>query len=223
MVVDDGTASGFGLSSGGEEVWLENTAGTVIDNAVFPALAETESYGRFPDGTDNWQILFSVTKGAANSNAPPSAIILMNEVYSRGIPDAPDWIELYNASTFSADISGYKLYDSGGKSGSKAKKEIPAGTTIPAGGFYVMVVDDGTASGFGLSSGGETAWFENASGTILDTIAFPAMAETESFGRLPDGSANWQLLASITKGSPNSNENPSVSERVHYWHFNDLA
>ena len=33
-----GDLSGFGLRSGGEEVWFENSSGTVIDNIVIPAM-----------------------------------------------------------------------------------------------------------------------------------------------------------------------------------------
>lgn len=40
-----------------------------------------------------------------------------------------------------------------------------------------MIVTDtadfeGDLSGFGLSSSGETVWFENASGTVIDNYAF---------------------------------------------------
>ncbi|MFO7617369.1 MAG: lamin tail domain-containing protein, partial [Bacteroidales bacterium] len=203
IVTDDADASGFGLSSGGEQVWLENTAGTVIDDVTFGAMSETESWGRFPDGTDNWQLLPTITRGAPNSNTLPVVIILMNEIYSRGTVEAPDWIELYNPSNRDVDISGYKIYDSGGNAGTKPKKEVPAGTTIPAGGFYVIVTDDAEESGFGLSSGGEQVWLENGAGTVIDNISFLAMSETESYGRFPDGSANWQLLPVITRGGSN--------------------
>ncbi len=211
MVVDDAAESGFGLSSGGEEIWLENSAGTILDNIAFPALEEGTSYGRYPDGSDTWQILYVLTPGAANDNTipPPQGAALMNELYSRGVETDPDWIEIFNPSTSEVDISGYKIYDSGGQSGSKPKKEFPAGTVIPAGGFYVIVTDDTEESGFGLSSGGETVWFENMAGTIIDSIAFPAMEVTQSYGRYPDGSENWQLLNTITKGAANSNVTPS--------------
>ncbi|MBE0661495.1 MAG: lamin tail domain-containing protein [Bacteroidales bacterium] len=213
IVVDDGTASGFGLSSGGEEVWLENAAGTILDNATFPALEATQSYGRYPDGTENWQVLFVVTRGLANDNStpPPPAPVLMNEIYSRGTTDDPDWIEIYNPTNNPVDISGYKIYDSGGNAGTKPKKEFPAGTSIPAGGFVVIATEGtGDASDFGLSSGGETVWLENIEGSAIDSIAFPAMDVTQSFGRMPDGTENWQLLNTITRGAPNSNATPIV-------------
>ena len=84
---------------------------------------------------------------------------LMNELFSRGTAVELDWIEIYNASSNPFDISGYKIYDIGGQSGSKPKKVFPAGSIIPANGFLVIIVDDTSESGFGLSSNGERVWF----------------------------------------------------------------
>jgi predicted extracellular nuclease len=201
IVTDDADASGFGLSSAGEEVWLENASGTVIDNVVFTAMSETQSYGRLPDG-GTWQLLSTITRGTSNLLGIDFSA-KMNEIYSRGNTENPDWIEIYNSSSSAIDISGYKIYDSGGNAGTKPKKEFPAGTTIPANGFFVIVTDDTSDSGFGLSSSGETVWLENIEGVILDSIAFPAFEETQSYGRYPDGTENWMILDSITRGSAN--------------------
>ena len=140
------------------------------------------------------------------SNATPvENYILMNEIFSRGTDEDPDWIEVYNTSAASIDISGYKIYDGGGQSGSKPKKEFPSGTIIPANGFVVIVTDDADPSGFGLSSGGEEVWLENATGVVIDDVVFPAMAEvTYSYGRQPDGSANFFIFTEITKGTSNN-------------------
>ncbi|MFA7410562.1 MAG: lamin tail domain-containing protein, partial [Bacteroidales bacterium] len=211
IVTDDEDPSGFGLSSGGEEIWFESPSGTIVDNVAFSAMDVTQSYGRMPDGSPNWQLLDNITRGTANDDSPPAAVIKMNELFSRGTTENPDWVELYNASNFAADISGYKIYDSGGQAGTKPKKEVPAGTIIPAGGFYVIVTDDEHESGFGLSSGGEQVWLENTAGTIIDDVTFGAMSETESWGRFPDGSDTWQLLPVQTPGAPNSNIPPVVN------------
>jgi hypothetical protein len=224
IVVDNATESGFGLSSGGEEVWLENTAGEIIDNVTFPALTETQSYGRYPDGNSNWQILEVVTRGEANDNTipPAPALIKMNEIYSRGTTENPDWIELYNAGDVVINLTGYKIYDNGGQSGSKPKKVIPEETIILPGGFFVIATEGtGEPSDFGLSSGGEEVWLENADGEVIDNLTFPAMDANQSYGRFPDGSDNWQLLARLTPGAPNSNTPPSEPELIYYWHFND--
>ncbi len=203
--VDDGTASGFGLSSSGEKIWLEKLAGVLIDSVTFPALGLDSSYARKPDGSNNWQIIFPPTKGSKNDTSIViTNPLLMNEIFSRGTAADPDWIEIYNPNNSPVDLSGYKIYDIGGQGGTKPKKEFPAGTTISAKGFFVIVVDDTTASGFGLSSSGEAVWLENASGVVIDNVTFPAMpVATTSYGRYPDGTTNWQILNTITKGSPN--------------------
>lgn len=131
---------------------------------------------------------------------------IMNEIYSRGVAGNLDWIEIYNGSTSPIDISGYKIYDIGGQSGTKPKKLFPSGTILPAMGFYVIITDTadftGDQSGFGLSSSGEKVWFEDAAGVLLDSITFTAMSTTQTYGRLPDGGV-WQLLNTITRGFSN--------------------
>lgn len=134
-----------------------------------------------------------------------AALIVMNEIYSRGSLTNPDWIEIYNASDAVVDIGGYLVYDNGGQSGAKSKLPVPAGTIIPAKGFFVIVTDIAGDSGFGLSNDGEWVWLEDPSGMVIDSIFFLAMSENQSFGRFPDGSANWQLLNTITRGTANSN------------------
>ena len=132
-------------------------------------------------------------------------VIKINEIYSRGVPTDLDWIEIYNASSFPVTLSGYKIYDSGGQGGTKPKMSIPAGTTIPAKGYYVIVTDIAVTtdpSGFGLSSGGEEVWLEDASGKVIEDVVFPAMDVTQTYSRVPDG-GTWVLTSSITKGAAN--------------------
>ena len=131
----------------------------------------------------------------------------MNEVYSRGVAGNLDWIEIYNSAATQIDISGYKIYDSGGQSGSKPKKEFPTGTILPGKGFYVIITDTadfvGDLSGFGLSSGGETVWLEDASGLLIDTVAIPALGVDTSYARIPDGSNVFVKLSPTTRGISN--------------------
>ena len=130
---------------------------------------------------------------------------VMNELFSRGTAAELDWIEIYNPTASSVDITGYKIYDSGGNLGTKPKKEFPAGSIIPANGFLVIITDDTDPSGFGLSSSGEKVWFEDASGTIIDSVDLVAVIDTAaSYGRLPDGSSNWEILVPRTRGFSNS-------------------
>jgi hypothetical protein len=141
-----------------------------------------------------------------------AALIVINEVQPRGGSGADaDWMEIYNGSDAPVNISGYKVYDGGGQSGTKPKMEFPEGTIIPAKGFAVIVVDDAatafpTGSNFGMSSGGEQIWLENAAGFIIDTFTFLSTPDnTYTYGRKPDGSSIFVFLSQITKGTSNNN------------------
>ncbi len=202
VIVDDTTSSGFGLSSSGEQVWLENALGSVIDNVTFPALDVNQSYIRYPDGSSTWLKTDSVTSGASNV-LKTNFLIKINEIYSSGTVSNPDWIEVYNLLGSQIELSGFMLYNNDGKSGSKPKKLFPNGTIIPANGFIVMVVDDTTSSGFGLSSSGEKVWLENNSGVVIDSVTFPALGIDTSYARQPDGTDNWIKLFPATKGASN--------------------
>jgi hypothetical protein len=211
VLTEDGTVntSNFGLSSAGEWVWFENPAGQVVDSVAFTAMTETQSYGRLPDGSANWRLLDFRSKGAANSDRQPISVAL-NEIYSRGTGAAPDWIEIYNKLSAITDISGFKIYDSGGKTGTKPKKVLPAGSVIPANSFLVIQTEgSGDASDFGLSSSGEAIWFEDAAGTVIDSVAFPALTESQSYSRVPDSAPNWKIAGTITRGVSN-NTNPVI-------------
>lgn len=207
VIATEGTGdpSDFGLSSAGETVWLENAQGNIVDQVAFPAMDASQSYGRTTDGGSNWQLLNTITRGAPNSTNTPLADLVMNEIFSQGVAASPDWIEIYNKSAFEADLQGWKIYDNGGQGGTKPKMTFPSGAKVPAKGFYVIVVDDGTAAGFGLSSNGEQVWLDKPDGTLADQVTFPALTATQSFGRFPDGTDNWQLLNTVTRGTANSN------------------
>jgi hypothetical protein len=203
LICDTVDATGLELSQLGETLWLENASGAPIDSVAFPALGKDTSYARQPDGSSTWHTLSPVTKGTLNSLLP----VAMNEIYSRGVAGNLDWIELYNPSTDTISLTGYKIYDIGGQSGTKPKKEFPSGAKIAPGGFYVIVTDTisfvGDLSGFGLSSAGEQVWLENASGTVIDNVTFLAMDVAQTYGRIPNGRGSWQLCNTITRGTSN--------------------
>ncbi len=196
-----GDLSGFGLGSGGDTTWLENVVGTLIDSAFIPALGIDTAYARIPDGSTVWQKTAPVTKGSSN------VLVKMNEIYSRGVAGNLDWVEIYNSSSTQIDISGYKIYDGGGKSGTKTKKLIPASTILSAKGFTVVIVDTasfvGDLSGFGLGSGGDTTWLENTAGILIDSVIIPALGNDTSIARVPDGSNILVKKSPVTKGATN--------------------
>ncbi len=203
IVTDDTTASGFGISKNGDEIWLEDATGKVIDHVVVPPLTDIQSYGRKFDGGATWAV-DTVTRGSSNSGGAVALLDLMlNEAYSRGTVESPDWVEIYNPNTVAVSLSGYKIYDPGAvPPGTKQKKEFPTGAVVPPRGYYVIVVDE-DPNGFGLSSSGDEIWLENPAGTVIDYVKIPALQIGQTYARIPDGSPNWQLTNTMTRGAPN--------------------
>ena len=64
----------FKLSADGEIVSLENVEGVIIDEVEFPNLDNGQSYARFPDGSDSWEITGVTTQGESNGDDSAPAI-----------------------------------------------------------------------------------------------------------------------------------------------------
>jgi hypothetical protein len=116
------THADFKLDNDGEDVGLYDRDGsTLIDGITFGAQSADVSYGRLPDGSDNW-VLFdgNATPGWSNSGGGgPGQGLFINEFMAENdttIPDPhgsgyPDWIELYNAGGSTVDLGGMYLTD----------------------------------------------------------------------------------------------------------------
>lgn len=137
----------------------------------------------------------------ANANvvcsADPSAAarpnVKINEVESSGGTPG-DWTELYNADSVGADISGWSFKDND----DTHNYVIPAGTVIPAGGYYII---EEAAQSFGLG-GADSARLYDAQGALVDQHAWTAHATT-TYGRCANGSGDFGQTAS-SKGVANS-------------------
>ena len=104
-----------------------------------------------------------------------------------------DFVELYNYGTAPVNIEGWGFSDSEGSIATTAPD-----TTIPPGGFLILWYT-GETNGFPeidakLSSGGETVYGEDSSGTTVFSVSFDAQDEDVSYGRYPDGSDTWQQM-----------------------------
>jgi len=119
-----------------------------------------------------------------------------------------DWVELYNADTVDADISGYYLTDIFSQ---PQKWRLPlTGVIIPANGYLIIWCDDhntGLHANFKLTANGEMVGLYSASGAIVDTVTFPAQTSDISYGRYPDGDNHWFNFFPATPGTPNFESN----------------
>jgi hypothetical protein len=125
-------------SSRGDDAWLvrADAAGKLlqfIDHVEFPAAANGESFGRWPNATGNLYPMVSRTLGAANSGPRIGPVVISEIMYNpNGGNDDLEYIELLNITGAPVDVSNWKI-DRG------VDFTFAPGATIPAGGVVVLV------------------------------------------------------------------------------------
>ncbi|MDE0685959.1 MAG: lamin tail domain-containing protein [Candidatus Poribacteria bacterium] len=122
--------------------------------------------------------------------------------------DYDDWLELYNLTDGAVLLTGMYLSD---KEDELTQWEFPENTEIPAGGYLVVWLDDdvdaaeGLHANFKLSKDGETVILvgTDAHGNrVLDSVTFEAQETDVAYGRLPDGTGDFQIVQA-TPGAQN--------------------
>ena len=138
--------------------------------------------------------------GASESYRPsPLRNVVINEFLAHSeSPSVPQFVELYNHSTATVDISGCILTDDAAAN----LFVVPAGTKIAPGGFISF---NQSQLGFLLQGSGDTLYFINPDRSrILDAVQFEPQANGVSFGRWPDGANDFYPFTSATPGTNNS-------------------
>ena len=122
--------------------------------------------------------------------------------------DYDDWLELHNRTDSVVTLTGMYLSD---KEDEPTKWEFPENTEIPANGYLIVWLDEdvddpeGLHADFKLSKGGEAVLLvdTDANGNaVLDSITFGEQETDIAFGRLPDGTGDFQVVPA-TPGAPN--------------------
>jgi gliding motility-associated-like protein len=143
--------------------------------------------------------------------------VIINE-YScsnrNGVTDAfgdnVDWVELHNIGGSAVDLTGYFLSDN---DNNLSKWQIPAGATIPAGGYQMVFCSkrDQVTGGeihpsFALTqTKNEWIILTTGGGSISDSLAIVHMTQKDhSYGRTTDGSLNWSIFTTPTPNGTNS-------------------
>lgn len=125
-----------------------------------------------------------------------------------------DWVEIYNSGTTDIDLAGFYLSDDPNITN---KYQIlsgePTKTTVPAGGFLILWLDNDTEQGtnhlgFKLSSNDEILLVNVDGLTIIDSLSFDINTD-ESYGSSSDGdSSNYEVFTTPT---PNATNNTNLS------------
>ncbi len=119
--------------------------------------------------------------------------------------DYDDWIELYNKSNVTVDLSGWHITD---KLDNLTKYEIPIGTSIDANDYLIIWADEDSSQGpnpvhanFKLSKSGEILILLDSFVSIVDSISFGQQTTDMGYARVPNGSGNFVIQTPTFNGN----------------------
>ena len=188
----------FKLDSAGETLLLTDPEGRAISRLSLPALKSDQAYSLGTDGT--YTAALAPTPGLPNDSDEPrlqmaranAGGVYISELMASSDEHPHDWLEVYNASSQAADISGWGLSDD---AASPRKYRFPQGTVIQPGDHLTLYLSGvaGTTGGvlcasFRLSAdGGYGLTLSDASGALLDRVFVPEQYTGISYARMEDG------------------------------------
>lgn len=216
----------FSISAEHETLVLSTISGQLVDRVTIDNLERDMSYGRDPASL-GWQVYTLATPGVANNQmgvgkaddylrAINATQVYLSEVLSSADQviaitgqDAGDYVEIYNASARTWDMSGWGLSDN---INWPRKWTFPQGTLIYPGEYKVVLLDKSENAGsdgsklhasFSLSRvGGEMLTLSDATGRVLDRLYLPEIPSDTSYGRT-QGASGFFYYDVPTPGAAN--------------------
>lgn len=161
------------------------------------------------------QITFTVCLLAMFTTITNAQTVVINEFMASNDTSAADadgefddWIELYNVSGTTVDMSGWYITD---KEDNITKFQFQNGLSLAADEYLIIWADEDSIQGdlhanFKLSGNGEFVILSDASQNIIDSVSFGAQVTDVSYARFPNGTGNFVLQAPTfnAENSPNS-------------------
>ncbi|MGH2544300.1 MAG: lamin tail domain-containing protein, partial [Ardenticatenaceae bacterium] len=141
-------------------------------------------------------LLFLSVQPAPAAAFAPGDVLLNEFVAAPQSAQTTEWVELYNTTAAAIDLSGHWIDDVAGGGG--APRQIPAGTVISPGGYYVM-----TFSAFLNNGGDDVRLLAPDQITVLDSFTYSSATADKSWCRRPDGSAWSPVECDPTQGATN--------------------
>jgi hypothetical protein len=204
-----GLHASFSLAADENALFLTDSATMRADTFSLPADCETDiSVGRTESG--DMVYYASPTPCAANADGfttPSEALesraggVLISEVCGTGGDN--DWVELFNGSSQSVDLTGWYLSDD---TDNPCLWQIPS-LQIPAGGYTVIQAGDSSdeAAPFSISASGETVMLTRSDGALVDAMNTGMLRAGITSGRIAGGVSMVRVYFSEpTPGAPNS-------------------
>ena len=223
----------FKLSSTGDSVVLFGPDGVVMETVQLPAMDADIAYAKTDEGfiiTDMYTPGYENTQeGYAAflaSSYIETGVLVINEIVASNVSvlrdedgDYPDFIEIYNTSSRSVDLSNYALSDD---PASPLKFRFPQGATIEPNGYYVVYASGKDRAGveggwpharFKLRSNGETVVLSDIQGRLLDKVTYDLLEADTSWGRSPDGTGSFKTFRQPTPGLSNTQASALVMDQ----------
>ena len=195
----------FGIRAEKETIILADSQGRVVDRVMIDNLPDDCSLGR--DENNQMKVFQTPTPSLPNNQSGFNQMDLnLRAMNKTGVwisevmasndsvttyenAGKSDWIEIFNSSAETVDISGWGLSDNLKRG---RKWQFPQGTYIGPGEYKVILCDKDTArnstselhTSFKISRNGlETITLTDPTGEILDKVILPEMKTDVSYGR----------------------------------------
>jgi len=175
-----------------------NTAGTYIRYYIEAIANDSAGTVVFePRGAEHDVYIYRVNPGGMVSKD-----IVINEVMSantQAVADQDgefdDWIELYNNSNKTIDLSKWILTDN---PSIPDKYRLPSGTKIAPKGFLIVWADEdgkqvGLHANFKISASGESISLKDDNGNLVDHVEIPALRDNQSYAREVNGKGRFVI------------------------------
>lgn len=238
---------GFGLDNSGDEIRLFDRSGALALNVTYndkkPWPCTPDGFGRTlerlgngdPNLPQSWfDGCMEGTPGTAYAPCEEQLIVSEINYHSAPAQDAGDWLELHNKQTQPISLLGWEIRDD--------KDEhvytVPAGVTLPPGGYWVFCADEALFSarfpnivnktgdlGFSFSNGGDVIRIYDNSGQLRLSLCYdddaPWVKDADGEGfTLENGDYNGNLnaagnwFAGCPGGSPGKAYDPNCSSQA---------
>jgi hypothetical protein len=171
--------------------------------------AQSRSY--LPTGAEHDVFVFRV------EGQPTGGGVVINEFVASNQTGAQDesggyadWVELHNTSAQAISLAGWYLSDD---QSNPLRWRIPAGISIPAGGYLIIWADADSLDGplhtnFRLSAAGEDVVLSNSAGQLVDLVNFPLQITDTAYARIPNGTGPFTYR--VPTFAANNQGNPSA-------------
>lgn len=127
------TQLGFTLDPSGDTVYFRSADGQrALDLLRLEAQQSNVSFGRAPDGSDNWRQMAAATPGATNSKAVFAPIVINEIMYDPiTLNDDDQYVELYNRGSNAVNMGGWRFT-------SGITFTFPTNAILQPGGYFVV-------------------------------------------------------------------------------------